>query len=150
MKRMLLMALACSVLLMGATAGAESEVEIRGTITNMKAAAAYIKPESYLQLVRLPADNQLAGTYEHGSIIYRSNLAGTTIPKSGKFKITALGLAQGRYVIAGQALAPYGLGRGGTQMLAKKGSKKILIINIKAGKKRKVINLGALYLPIPK
>ena len=35
-------------------------------------------------------------------------------------------------------------------MLAKKGEKKILVITIAAGEKRKVIDLGELFLPVPK
>jgi hypothetical protein len=81
-------------------------IAITGVITNLgDAEERYLAEDSYLQLVRLPADGRLSGTTDdQGRLAYDSELAQSPIPSDGVFNFQVESLEPGTYVVAAQRL----------------------------------------------
>ena len=81
-------------------------ITITGVITNLEdAEQGYLAEDSYLQLVRVPADGQLRGTTDdQGRLAYDSELAQIPIPHDGVFTFQVESLKPGIYIIAAQLL----------------------------------------------
>jgi hypothetical protein len=128
-----------------------SLVIIKGVITNLEKAKEYITNDSYLQLVFLPSDGNIAGeTDSRGRMKYNSKLDKIEIPPTGVFTFKVTSLKPGRYLIAAQLLEPFGLGRGGSPLLGIKKTKKFAIIDIPEETKKPVnIDLGEVIIPVP-
>lgn len=132
-------------------AKASDAVVIIGFITNLEEAKEYITKDTYLQLLLVPSDGGVGfSTDEQGRTTYTSELPRIDIPSDGYFMFKTINLKPGRYVIVAQCLEPYGLGRGGSQILALEGTKEFVIVDIpKEEKMSGLINVGNTFIPIP-
>ena len=82
-------------------------VTIIGTIKNFDEFKAAVVPETYIQLVPLPADGRLGGTTDsQGRPAYNSGLPKLSVPKDAAFSFHLPNLPPGRYFIAAQRLKP--------------------------------------------
>jgi hypothetical protein len=132
----------------------DSLVLFKGKITNLIDAKKYLNKESYLQLLSVPQDGGVPfETDMHGRTVYTSDLPSIDIPVDGNFslKVKVSDLKQGKYVIVGQKLNPYGLGSGVTPILSLESSKKLIIIeHPKDTKNKRLLDFGDVIIPIPK
>jgi len=126
-------------------------ITITGVITNLEKAKKYIAKDSYLQLVFLPSDGQVSfKTDGEGRMTYESELAKINIPSTGNFIFETASLKPGQYLIAAQLLKAFGLGRGGSPLLAIKKTKKFAFIEVPEVSEGPIkIELGEVIIPVP-
>ncbi|MFP4056358.1 MAG: hypothetical protein ACLF0G_05780 [Candidatus Brocadiia bacterium] len=129
----------------------EVRLTVTGSITNMAEAKEYIEEDSYLQLVRLPADGRLEGrTDGRGRLTYTSDLPRVDIPADGRFTFRIPALEPGRYLLVAQRLKAFGLGRGGTPFLARAEDKKLAIVTVPEKEPApEKVDLGRVFIPVP-
>jgi hypothetical protein len=131
--------------------GDTTTITITGRITNIKKAKEFIAHDSYLQLVCLPPGGKLGGTTDNkGREKYDSDLPKIDFPSNGDFTLTVKNLEPGKYIIAAQLLESFGLGKGGSNILAIRKTKQIAIIDIPDESKDSVkFELDEVFLPVP-
>lgn len=134
---------------------ADSQITIKGIITNIKKAETHFSSKTHLQLVRVPEDGNLAfETDDSGRLAYASDLAKVPVPKKdGKFAFVTKNLLPGKYIIVLQHFQRVSLG-GGPQpsaILAKEGNwLNIDVPNVPNDAKRPlVIDVGNIYIRFP-
>jgi len=80
-------------------------LKINGTIQNFKEFAACVVPETYIQLVPMPADESYSvATDDKGRVTFQSDLAKLPVPKKAAFTFDVSSIPPGRYAIAAQRL----------------------------------------------
>lgn len=131
--------------------GNTTTITITGSIINIEKAKEFIAHDSYLQLVYLSPDGKLGGTTDdRGREKYDSDLPRIDFPSNGDFTLSVKNLGAGKYIVAAQLLESFGLGRGGSNILATRKTKQIAIVDITEESKDSVkYELGEVFIPIP-
>lgn len=82
---------------------------VNGTIKNFDKFKPLVNPESYIQLVPLPADGSVGVTTDsQGRFAYNSDLPKLTVPKKAAFSFVVPNIRPGRYFLAAQRLQVQG------------------------------------------
>ena len=122
---------------------------ISGTIQNFDEFVALVVPETYIQLVPLPADGSYAFTTDDkGRFSYNSDLPKLSAPKKAAFSFIMPNTLPGRYFLAAQRLKAQGFTTGyGQKPMFITDKKKPFIIDLPADAKSPLtINAGDLIV----
>lgn len=123
-------------------------ITILGLITNLEDAERYLAEDSYLQLVRFPADGRLSCTTDgQGWLTYDSELAQIPIPHDGVFNFQVESLESGTYLIAAQR-ARNVVGSMSLSLLVKEAE----LVTVEIPQDADLpfsLDLGEVYIPVP-
>lgn len=129
----------------------DTPVLLSGRIMNLQAAAPLIDKSSYLQLTKLPPDNQLLYRVDRlGRIHYVSDLPAAELTLDGTFRLELPEMQPGRYVMVGQSLDPASAEYGNVPILTDAKTGRARIISVPQGRTAPLdLDLGPLNVSLP-